>query len=98
MFTIEVAQPGVVAIRGRLDAAQAIKAGDFLDQLDGVFVIDLEELVYVSSAGLGVFLQAHKLLQATGGSLRLINVGPHIADILRYSGFDKLFQVEQSNV
>ena len=94
MFAIELDSPGMIKISGRLDAAQAPRAEDFLAGVHGVFAIDLAELEYVSSAGLGVFLQAHKRLTEQGSALRLTNVGAHIGDIFRYSGFDKLFTVE----
>ncbi len=94
MFTIEVSSPGIVAISGRLDAAEAVNAEQFIDALKGVFVFDLAGLEYVSSAGLGVLLMAHKRLQSEGAVLHLTQVGPHIADIFRYSGFDKLFRVD----
>ena len=31
---------------------------------------------------------------ALGGGLKLVNVGNHINDIFKYSGFDKLFEIE----
>ena len=79
---------------GRLDAAQAANAQAFLDEVPGDCVVDMVALEYISSAGLGVLLKTHKRLMATSGGLRLINVNPHINDIFRYSGFDKLFQIE----
>lgn len=94
MFEIEAPSPDRVVIRGRLDAAQADKAESFLDQLDGEFVIDMSGLEYISSAGLGVLLKKHKELAGRGGALTLVQVTNHIADILKYSGFDKLFVIE----
>jgi hypothetical protein len=35
MFEIELAEDGSVAVDGRLDAAQAVKAQTFLDGVDG---------------------------------------------------------------
>lgn len=94
MFEIEAPEPGLVCLRGRLDAAQADKAESFLDCLDGEFVIDMSDLEYISSAGLGVLLKKHKELSSRGGSLKLVRVTNHIADIFKYSGFDKLFYIE----
>jgi anti-sigma B factor antagonist len=53
-------------------------------------------LEYISSAGLGVLLRTHKRLMASGGKLRLVNVGNHIYDIFKYSGFDQLFEVKRA--
>ena len=93
MFEIELKEGGHITVAGRLDAAQAVKAQEFLDQVDGQFVLDLSELEYVSSAGLGVLLKTHKRLMGSGNGLKLINVNHHIHDIFRYSGFDKLFEI-----
>ena len=93
MFEISLANDGTVVIVGRLDAAQAVKAQAFLDRIEGQCVLDLDKLEYVSSAGLGVLLKTHKRLMGSGSGVKLINVGHHIHDIFRYSGFDKLFEI-----
>ncbi len=93
MFEIGFKESGEIAVSGRLDAAQAARAQEFLDGLEGRCVIDMEQLEYVSSAGLGVLLRTHKRLMTGDVGLELINVNKHIADIFRYSGFDKLFVI-----
>ena len=93
MFEIEITEDRIVAVHGRLDAAQAVKAQSFLDKIDGQCVLDLGNLEYISSAGLGVLLKTHKRLMGSGSGIKLINVGNHINDIFRYSGFDKLFEI-----
>jgi len=96
MFEAIHAEDGRVAFSGRLDAAQSPKAQAFLDALPDPGPIDLSGLEYISSAGLGVLLRTHKRLMASGGKLRLNNVGNHIYDIFKYSGFDQLFEVERA--
>jgi anti-anti-sigma factor len=93
MFEIEFGDEDIVMVEGRLDAAQAVKAQTFLDQMAGTCVLDLAKLEYVSSAGLGVLLKTHKRLMDSGRGLKLINVSHHIHDVFRYSGFDKLFEI-----
>ncbi len=93
MFEIEFGDDDTVAVEGRLDAAQAVRAQAFLDQVAGRCVLDLAKLEYVSSAGLGVLLKTHKRLMGSGSGIKLINVNHHIHDIFRYSGFDKLFEI-----
>ena len=93
MFEIVLAENGIVSVDGRLDAAQAVKAQTFLDQVEGQCVLDLTRLEYISSAGLGVLLKTHKRLMGSGSGIKLINVSHHIHDIFRYSGFDKLFEI-----
>lgn len=93
MFEIAQQADGTVTIAGRLDAAKANRAQEFLDALEGPCTIDMVQLEYISSAGLGVLLRTHKRLMAMGEGLRLINVNKHINDIFAYSGFDKLFDI-----
>ncbi|MDX1557074.1 MAG: STAS domain-containing protein [Xanthomonadales bacterium] len=96
MFEIDFNDSGAVVVQGRLDAAQAPKAQEFLDRVPGDCVVDMADLEYISSAGLGVLLKTHKRLMATSHGLKLVNVNSHINDIFRYSGFDKLFEIETS--
>jgi len=93
MFEIEFAEGDSILVEGRLDAAQAVKAQTFLDEVDGQCILDLGRLEYISSAGLGVLLKTHKRLMGSGNGIKLINVNHHIHDIFRYSGFDKLFEI-----
>jgi anti-anti-sigma factor len=93
MFDIQFNDSGQVVVSGRLDAAQAPRAQQFLDAISGGCVVDMADLEYISSAGLGVLLSTHKRLMAGRTGLELVNVNPHIRDIFRYSGFDRLFVI-----
>ena len=94
MFQIGFDEAGKIVAEGRLDAANAPQAQEFLDSVADECVLDLGKLEYVSSAGLGVLLRTHKRLADSGAGLRLVNVTGHINDIFMYSGFDKLFEIE----
>jgi anti-sigma B factor antagonist len=94
MFDIRLGDKGEVVCEGRLDASQAAKAQEFLDALPAPDVVDMARLEYISSAGLGVLLRTQKRLLQAGGGLRLVNANRHVRDIFRYSGFDRIFQIE----
>ena len=94
MFQIGLDDASRIVVEGRLDAAQAPRAQEFLDAVTEECVLDLGKLEYISSAGLGVLLRTHKRLMTDGQGLKLINVNSHISDIFMYSGFDKLFEIE----
>ena len=94
MFQIGFDEAGKIVAEGRLDAANAPQAQEFLDLVADECVLDLGKLEYVSSAGLGVLLRTHKRLTGSGAGLKLVNVNNHINDIFMYSGFDKLFEIE----
>ena len=93
MFEIGFNEQGAVTVSGRLDAAHAHAAQEFLDTVEGACVVDMAALDYISSAGLGVLLRTHKRLMSAKSGLELVNVNPHINDIFRYSGFDRLFVI-----
>lgn len=95
MFEIEQGPDGRIVFSGRLDAAQCAKAQAFLDAAADPREFDFGALEYISSAGLGLLLRAHKRLMASGAKLRLVRVNNHIFDIFRFSGFDQLFDVER---
>lgn len=97
MFEISQQADGVVTMAGRLDAAKANRAQEFLDGIEGPCTIDMNQLEYISSAGLGVLLRTHKRLMAAGDGLKLVNVSKHINDIFAYSGFDKLFDIRTAD-
>jgi anti-sigma B factor antagonist len=94
MLAIDFGAEGVVVIKGRLDAAEAPAAQSFLDATKGTVTLDCGGLEYISSAGLGVLLKTQKRLLASAGKLRLTGVNHHLQDIFRYSGFDKIFEIE----
>ena len=94
MFDIQLSGDGKVAMSGRLDAAQSNAAQAFMDGISGPCVVDMAALDYISSACLRVLLSTQKRLKGTGHTLSLINVSRQIADVFKYSGFDKLFSIE----
>lgn len=94
MLSIDAGEAGTVRIAGRFDAAQCATVQAYLDKLQGTVTVDCQALEYISSAGLGVLLKTQKRLMATGGKLRLTEVNRHLRDILQYSGFDQIFDIE----
>lgn len=82
----------VVSLSGRLDtltAAELDKAGkSLLEEGRLNVVLDLDDLEYVSSAGLRSILALAKSLKAKGGKLVLCNVKGMVEEVLSMSGFD----------
>lgn len=94
MFDVARGEDGRVRLIGRLDASRVEAARAALDGIDASVTVDFGELDYISSAGLGVLLSVQKRLSRAGHGLRLTNMNPHIAEIFRIAGFDKVFQIE----
>ena len=90
----------VVTIGGRLDAVTAPeyekKIRELIDSGNITFVVDFEQLDYISSAGLRVLLLMAKLLKKKGGRICLSNVKGNVRSVFDMSGFFSIFKVEGS--
>ena len=87
----------IVRLSGELNTLTAPDLSKLLDkELDGVekLTLDFAECDYVSSAGLRVLLGTFKQMKASGGDMRLINVGEGFMDVLENTGLDAVFDVE----
>ena len=93
MFEIKSKEDRLI-LCGRLDASQVDKAIDILNQVEGTTTIDLSELEYVSSAGLGVLVATQKRLMDKGGSLQLVNLTPHVRSVFHYASLNKIFPLD----
>ena len=85
---------GEVVLVGRFDASQVEKAKEVFSHVVGPGRVNLTELEYISSAGLGVLLMTQKRLNEVGYGLTLVNMNKHIRDIFHFAGFDLIFQIE----
>lgn len=94
MFNIALTDGGIVQLSGRFDAAQVEKARSVLDQLNVTTSVDFKDLVYISSAGLGVLMATQKRLSDKGHKLKLKNVSGHIREIFKIARFDLIFEIE----
>ena len=94
MLDIRYGDYGAIVLSGRFDASQAGKAEAFLAGVTGAAVLDLKNLQYISSLGLGTLVKTEKRLRGAGGGLTLVNVSPHVRDIFGYAGLDLIFKIE----
>jgi anti-sigma B factor antagonist len=95
MFEIRWDDAGRIVVSGRFDAAQSAKAEAFLSSVSASADVDFSDLQYISSLGLGLLLRTQKRLAGAGGTLRLVRVPRHIREIFRFSGFDRIFPIEE---
>lgn len=94
MFHVDHGTEGTIALIGRLDASQADKAKSVFEDISESKVIDLKELEYISSLGLGILFSTQIRLKEKGHQLKLINMNDHIRDVFKYTSFDKMFEIE----
>lgn len=84
----------VLKLVGRLNSMTAPLFEEEIKAVDGVekLVLDLEELDYISSAGLRVLLVAEKKMMAVG-ELVLINVQDAVREVLDITGFSSMLTI-----
>lgn len=90
----------VITISGRLDTVTAPeyekKILELIEGGNNCFVVDFEQLDFISSAGLRVLLLMAKLLKEKNGQVRLANVKGNVYSVFEMSGFTTLFKMENS--
>lgn len=87
----------VVDMEGRLDSKAAGYGNDEMVRIvqseHDRILINLEQLEFVSSAGLRVLLLASKLQQSAGGQLKLCNANELVKGVLETCGFNSLISL-----
>ena len=82
---------------GELDASSAIKMDDVITQaIEKEYVkimVNCEDLQYISSAGLGVFVSHLDDLKTKGGGFYLYNLKDTVTDVFTTLGLDKLLTI-----
>ena len=90
----------VVDIEGKMNTDASPEAEKFINALldDGAtkFLLNFEKLDFVASTGLRVILTTGKKLKKIGGKLAICNPNLTVMDVLKMSGFSKLFDVYDS--
>jgi len=94
MFNIKKEGENTIRISGRFDASQVDLALEEFDSLEHSSVVDFAGLDYISSAGIGVILATYKRLHDKGKKLKLINMQKLVRDVFRFSGLDRVFEIE----
>jgi anti-sigma B factor antagonist len=87
----------VLKIEGRLDTTTAPSLEKVInDSLTDIseLVLDLKELVYVSSAGLRVLLSAQKKMNKLG-SMKLTGVCDDVMEVFEMTGFADILDIEK---
>jgi len=86
----------VITIVGRIDSYSAPSISNMLDSLiqkgHHNIVVDMQDVSYLSSSGILVFLETHRQLLRRGqGRLILTNLSSNIYSILEVAGLETVF-------
>ena len=87
----------IVSLGGELDSYSAARVSQVLDTLidahEPSVLIDVVDLEYIDSAGLGVLVGALKQVGDRAGTLALIGPTADVRRVLHITGLDKLFTI-----
>ena len=85
---------------GKMDTRTSPEAEKYMNQLidDGGnnILMNFEELDFISSTGLRVILATGKKLMGSNGKLTICNPNITVNDVLKMSGFNRMFGVYES--
>ena len=87
----------VINLKGYLDAHTAPKLeNNFTQLIDDKrynIVVNFEELAYISSAGLGVFMAYIEKIRENNGDIKLSNMSDKVYNIFDLLGFPLLYEI-----
>jgi len=87
----------LVKVEGRIDTTNY---GEFENSINEFFspevkiiYMDCNEMDYISSSGLRVFLVIQKKMMSSGGKFKIFGMQNSIKEIFDISGFSKIFEI-----
>ena len=90
----------IVAVGGEIDVYTAPKLRDKLSELVATgsydIVVDMHEVEFLDSTGLGVLVGGLKKVRAHDGALRLVCNQDRLLKIFRITGLAKVFVIHES--
>ena len=88
----------IARLEGRLDTPASLEMAPTFESLQeaaaGTVVLDCEQLSYISSSGLRLFLTLRKAAAAKGGNVIVRHLADNIRQVFVMTGFLNLFKME----
>lgn len=88
----------LVEIKGDLDIYAEDEFRDFieleLENIDKNLVIDIKDLDYLDSTGLGLFMKIYKKVNEEGKSVKIINPKENILKLFKITDLTEVFNME----
>ena len=92
----------VLQVAGRIvlgDGAAELRSrmNDLIDEARLKFLLDLTDVTYIDSFGVGVIAAKYVSVRRKGGDVRLLRLSPRSRRVMRISGLLKIFQSFESD-
>lgn len=87
-----------IAVEGEIDVYTAPQLREKLLPLcatEKTVTVNLREVEYIDSTGLGVLIGAYKAQRSVGGKLVLIGMNQRLQRLFRITGLDEVMEIEQ---
>lgn len=98
----EDANVTVVSVAGEIDVYTAPILREALDKQialgHGNLIVDLDDVTFMDSTGLGVLVGRLKRVRGQSGSLRLVCTQERVLKVFKITGLDKVFGIYESLV
>ena len=94
----EAPDRSVISVRGDIDAYGGHALRDAITdsiELDHDVVIDLSQVEFVDSAGVGVLVGAHRAAQKAGRRFAIRRPSHRVSVLLEVTGLNRLFAIEE---
>ena len=90
----------VVHVGGEIDVYTAPLLREALDRQVAAgrtdLIVDLEDVTFMDSTGLGVLVGRLKLVRGQNGTLRIVSSQDRILKVFKITGLDKVFHIYES--
>jgi anti-sigma B factor antagonist len=96
----KVEELNVLELDGELDAHTAPQLEDqlkkLIDENQYRIIVNCDELDYIASAGLGVFMAYIEDIRSLGGDIKLTNMNEKVYNVFDLLGFPALYDILES--
>jgi anti-sigma B factor antagonist len=95
MFNIEYSPDlETIFLRGNFDTSKAEEVIEVFDMVEKSVNVDMSELQFICSSGIGVMVTVYKKLKEKGEDICLVNLNEHISKVFKLSLLDKVFTIK----
>ena len=95
MFQIEYhKETQIVSLTGKLDSSKTSEANEVFDKIEDSFTIDMSNLDFICSVGMGSLVKTYTRLKEKGENVYLTNLNSKIKKILKVSLLDRVFEIK----
>ncbi len=83
-----------IYIKGNFDTSRAEEVKSVFEEVKTSVKVDMSELNFISSSGIGIMVMALQKLKGIGENIELVNLNDNIKKVFRVSMLDKVFNID----